>query len=71
MHDDAALASSVPDKKVRPMLTHAWFRDYNYCPCGPLGDGAGALSLRAATDRTIACSERALTALSRLLAHGA
>jgi hypothetical protein len=42
------------------MLRHAWSRDYNYCPCGPLGDSAGVLSLCAGPYRTIACGERTL-----------
>jgi hypothetical protein len=42
------------------MLRHAWSRNYNYCTCGALGDGAGALSLRTETHRTIAGGERTL-----------
>src|SRR6267142_3027665 len=42
------------------MLRHAWSRDYNYCPCGPLGDSARALSLCAEPYRTIAGGERTL-----------
>ena len=39
-------------------LRNARARNHCYCACGALGDGAGALALRAEAYRTIACGER-------------
>ena len=53
-------ALHIPDKNSALCLRHAWSRDYNYCPCGALGDSARALSLCAEPYRTIAGGERTL-----------